>query len=1068
MPTYHRHCLWALASLCAVAFASSTSAEENAPTELLAEYNFENIPDFVPNWGAGYDHTYKPATGWKTPFTVKLDRENPHAGSNALRFQLLEEAQGEKILHTPTIEIPEDFAGRKVTVRLHLRSEGIVENGAGIRILERSGKGASIGLLSGKKTLIPVPDSADWTELVAEGVLNKGTRNISLMVVMYSEQSPATIWIDDISLEIDAKPVALQFKSDAKGHIFTEASGAVRLAAPRSAEGVVTVTDESGTVVSTQTIPDASEPGQSGLSIPLGTKGYYQIDAKVKLSDGSTKEVSTTAAVVGPVPDNRLDSRLGLWTVQGDPDLVVAAGARWNRRMTSIRNLEERLLQPDGADARATAAAQPLSPFTQVGVISFGLPLWLMPPQPPKKGFGNPLTAPTDWRKLQSLMAAYVRQQGEQFPPYFEVYNEPEWHWKGSNEELVKFLATIADGVKEARPDVKVLGPGFSSIRIKDPARLDLTTANKLGLLDHLDGIVVHAYVDGSAPEGEFVQRVIDLQQFLKEIGRPDFPIHLTEFGWTSHAGTWQKPVDELTQARYATRSLTLLAALGIENATYFCLQFKAAPNPGERGFSLVRDDSTPKPAFAAYSNVARWLAGVQGLGTWLHLTPTTHLILFEKKDGSSVAVAWDTANTREMELPLPTVRREDMMGRPLEASPRLALSPSPVFLEFPKNQSPTIKMLSPLTVMRGGEPAVLPEGDAWIAPAPLSMRARTLTVPPDAPNGDYLLLTRSSQNWLGQPIRVIPPLEVLPPVLKWPAGEETPQLVTTLISHAPAAVTTRILASLDGVRDRFLDPDPVTPGERRPLAVPVSNLVPGKRYRGKFVVDSRHEGRRDELTQPLDLTLLACGRLGSNGANPDWDAIKPIDFSLWEPFGGPIAAEDCSATFQSAYGPSGLHLRIVVRDDEHLQTREPEEMWMQDAIQIAFDSDYEKTWEPNDLFGLKGHRVFEYGLGWSGDPAAKPMTWRWVSYLPDLPVATSEPRIQLHVTRNGDKTVYEALFPWAVLGLDKAPASGSAIGLSIAVTDADTGKKNRRAIRLFGGITDGKDPEKFGPLWLR
>ena len=813
------------------------------------------------------------------------------------------------------------------------------------------------------------------------------------------------------------------------------------------------------------------------LSVPLPEKGYYQLDAKVTHSDGRVEEASTTAAVVGPVPEDRLrlDSRLGLWTVQGDPDLVLAAGARWNRRMTSIRNLEESLLQPpaEGENQPLAASSSPRpkyspSPFTEVGVISFGLPLWLMSPQPPKKGFGNPFAPPTEWGKLQSLVTAYVRQQGEKFPPYFEVYNEPEWHWKGTNEELVRCLATIADGVKQARPDVKVLGPGFSSIRIKDPARLDLTTANKLGLLDHLDGIVVHAYVDGSAPEGDFIRRVADLQAFLKEIGRPGFPIHLTEFGWTSHSGTWQKPVDELTQARYATRSLTLLAALGVENATYFCLQFKAAPNQGERAFSLVRDDSTPKPGYAAYANVARWLAGVQGLGTWLRLTPTTHLILFEKKDGASIAVAWDTEAAREMELPLPTVRREDMMGRSLEESPRLALSPSPLFLEFPKDQSLAIKTLPALTVMRGGDPAILPQGDAWIAPAPLSMKARTLTVPPTAANGDYLVLTRSSSGWVGQPIRVIPPLEVLPPVLKWPAGEPAPHLTTKLVSHAPTPVTTRLSASLEGIRARFLEPDPVPPGKEITLDIPISNLTPGKRYRGNFVVDSRHGDRRDEMSHPLDLTLLACERLAAGASSPDWSAFPPVDFSLWDPFGGPIAPDDCSATFQSSYDSRGLFVRIVVQDEEHLQDHKSEEMWMGDSIQIAFDPDYEKTWEPNDLFGLKGHRVFEYGLGWSGDPAAKPMTWRWISYLPELPVAAEEPRIVLNASREGSRTIYEALFPWAVLGLDKAPPAGSAVGISIAVTDRDTGKKNRRAIRLFGGITDGKDPEKFGPLWLR
>lgn len=876
-----------------------------------------------------------------------------------------------------------------------------------------------------------------------------------------------------------AKPAApavarpeLAFSSHAKGNIFTATEGRVRLALPTRniAGGTVTVRDELGQVLATHSVPASANDSAASapaLEIPLSGKGYYRLEAKVNRTDGSTLEASASAAVVGPLLDDavRMQSRLGLWTVQGDPDLVLAAGARWNRRMISIHTLEPSILDPNPPPAEKVLF--PESPFTQVGVMSFGLPLWMMEPVTHKKSFGNPTARPKDWGQLRQLVAAWARQQ-KLFAPYFEVYNEPEWQWKGSNEDLVRFLATVADGIRDAHPQTKIYGPGFSSIRIKDPARLDFATSEKLGLLDHLDGIVVHAYVDGTPPEGEFIQRVIDLQNWLKEIGRPDFPIHLTEFGWTSGTGTWQKPVDEITQARYVARSLTLLAARGIENSTYFCLQFKAAPNPGERGFSLVNDNETPKPGYAAYANLARWLAGVRGLGTWLHLTPTTHLILFNKSDDTSIAVAWDTQAERVIELPLETTRRENLVGRALPASPNLALSPSPVFLEFRGAQSPEIEMLSTVSVMRGGEPTALPRDGEWIAPAPLHLEAGKLVVPGDAANGDYLLLSRASDKWLAQPVKVIPPLEATAPVLKWPKDEPAPHLRMDLTSHAPAPLATRVAAALDGVRDNFAELPAVQPGETRAFSVALPNLEPGRRYKGKLTIDSRHEGRRDLVSKPLDLTLLAAAPAARSVSGVDWSKIPAIDFSAWDPFGGPIAPEDCSATLQSAHDARGLHLRIVVRDDEHLQSQEPEKMWSHDAIQIGLDADYEKTWEANDLFGLKGHRVFEYGVGWNKDAREPFMTWRWISYTPELPVATSEPRIGLKVRRVGDETIYEALFPWAVLGLDRAPEAGSAIGIALAVSDADTGKKGRRTLRLFNGVSEGKDPEKFGPLWLR
>lgn len=864
---------------------------------------------------------------------------------------------------------------------------------------------------------------------------------------------------------------ALAFTSAAKGNIFTALEGRMVLTLPATGVtgGSITLRDELGKVIGTHPVPASSSTGAAAttLEIPLPAKGYYRLEAKVTRDAGATLEAAASAAVVGPLLDDsvRMNSRLGLWTVQGDPDLVLAAGARWNRRMVSIHTLQESILSENPPPPEKQLF--PESPFTQVGVMSFGLPLWMMEPVTHKKSFGNPTARPKDWDQLKRLAAAWARQQTP-FAPYFEIYNEPEWQWKGTNEDLVRFLATLADGIREARPDTKIYGPGFSSIRIKDPARLDLVTSEKLGLLDHLDGIVVHAYVDGTPPEGEFIQRVIDLQEWLKEIGRPDFPLHITEFGWTSGTGTWQKPVDEITQARYVARSLTLLAARGVENATYFCLQFKAAPNAGERGFSLVNDNQTPKPGYAAYANLARWLAGVRGLGTWLHLTPTTHLVLFNKIDDTSIAVAWDTQAERVIEFPLETTRRENLVGRALPASPDLALSPSPVFLEFRGAQAPEIEMLPAVQIMRGGEALALPRSGEWIAPAPLRMQSGKLAVPGDAANGDYLLLSRAGGKWLGQPVKVIPPLEATAPVLKWPKDEPSPSLRIQLTSHAPAPLATRVAASLEGVRDNFAELPPVRPGESRAVAVELPNLEPGRRYKGKLTIDSRHDGRRDQVAKPLDLTLLAAAPVPRGASRPDWEKIPAVDFSAWDPFGGPIAAEDCSATVQSAHDSRGLHLRIVVRDDEHLQSQEPEKMWSHDAIQIGLDADYEKTWEPNDLFGLKGHRVFEYGVGWNKDAKDPFMTWRWISYTPELPVAAPEPRIALKVTRQGDETIYEAMFPWVVLGRDEAPAPGSAVGIALAVSDADTGKKGRRALRLFNGVSEGKDPEKFGPLWLR
>lgn len=195
--------------------AAATPAPAAAPI-LLAKFNFEDIPAHVPNWGAGNNGKYKPATGWKEPFVVKLDPVDPHSGASSLRFELLQNrdpgatGNGERIVHSPAIQVPALVADGASRVAIHfaVRTRGVFEGAVGVRILERSEKQTSLGLVADKDMLIELPRSEAWVRLDAEGKLRSGTRTITFMVVMDGrQQAPATVWIDDISLEfIPAAP----------------------------------------------------------------------------------------------------------------------------------------------------------------------------------------------------------------------------------------------------------------------------------------------------------------------------------------------------------------------------------------------------------------------------------------------------------------------------------------------------------------------------------------------------------------------------------------------------------------------------------------------------------------------------------------------------------------------------------------------------------------------------------------------------------------------------------------------------------------------------------------------
>ena len=76
--------------------------------------------------------------------------------------------------------------------------------------------------------------------------------------------------------------------------------------------------------------------------------------------------------------------------------------------------------------------------------------------------------------------------------------------------------------------------------------------------------------VNGTAPETEFYNKIIELNQLLKKYKQQNKPIYLTEFGWTSSDGTWQPAVDLNTQTSYIPRSLALAWSQGIDSLIFF------------------------------------------------------------------------------------------------------------------------------------------------------------------------------------------------------------------------------------------------------------------------------------------------------------------------------------------------------------------------------------------------------------------------------------------------------------------------------------------------------------------
>jgi len=544
----------------------------------------------------------------------------------------------------------------------------------------------------------------------------------------------------DSSVKTSSSPIELV--SSNPGNIFydngSDGSVSVNLTNPdKIVSGALSVTDEKGNVLENIDIK-----ARSGfLKIALPSKGYYRIKASARYMDGSKAENGVTAAVIGKqlAENERLASFFGLWHLNGDIRMSGAAGSGWTRRMWGLKDYK---VDGAGKPLPLDFAKPPIDKgYNLIGTLAWPLPAWLTGVEAKKE-----LYPPEDWGRFAELVERFARDVPD-FPPYFEVFNEPEVHWKGTEAELVRFIGAIARGIRAVHPGTKVLGPTLYRIDVPKLERLV-----DLGLLGSLDGLSIHAYVYGTKPEAEFFDRVRELKTYLSSIGKAEFPVYITEFGWTTAKGTWQEPIDELTQAKYLSRAFLLLATEDIKAAVYFCQLYRNAPNPGEEAFSILHQDHTPKPAFAAFANASRWLAGISQERRLVQ-NGDLNLALFLKGQTAAVA-AWDTGGGSFLSFESEPLAAEDMTGRPVPAEPRtFKLDDSPVFISFVDPNLFDMAVTNLLAVNRG-EVKPVPFTGEW-ADRFFNVAKGTLTVMNSAPRGRHTIIGMTSEGWRAIPFDV-------------------------------------------------------------------------------------------------------------------------------------------------------------------------------------------------------------------------------------------------------------------------------------------------------------------------
>jgi len=197
-----------------------------------------------------------------------------------------------------------------------------------------------------------------------------------------------------------------------------------------------------------------------------------------------------------------------------------------------------------------------------------------------------------------------------------EAWNEPEINDNLVSSNLAATYTAMVKafyaGAKEGDPGVDVLA---GSLAYADVPFLKALYAD--GIEGFYDGISVHPYADGANPANtavthSFLGGIEQLHAAQQQAG-DGTPVWVTEFGWPT--GTSAGANSEQQQAEYIEQAFGILAGLPyVAGATVYQLRdMGSEPSNPEDNFGLLRQDFTPRPAYAAFAAAMRAAQGGGG-----------------------------------------------------------------------------------------------------------------------------------------------------------------------------------------------------------------------------------------------------------------------------------------------------------------------------------------------------------------------------------------------------------------------------------------------------------------------
>lgn len=643
--------------------------------------------------------------------------------------------------------------------------------------------------------------------------------------------------------------------------------------------------------------------------------------------------------------------------------------------------------------------------------------------------------------------------------------------------DTVDFYRDSVPAIRKVDDNALILGPKSAG----DLNYIEETL--KLGLGKYLDGISLHLYSTPAPEEGNLPAMTARLRAMSRQYLGREVDLYNTEAGYHSRINGEH---DLKGQARRLIRYALIMHGEGIKAFLMFYLFDHGLDDYGSWGLyfnpranaDFSPAELMPKPVAAAYSVTTSLLRGAR---------PRMHLrwidtdiwgYVFER-DNKPVIALWDPYRTRTIRFPVGNVRsvtQVGFMGRRTEIPVKdgvadLTLSQDVLYLLGADPELWLNAAYDGILPDRGIAPAELYLGESKTLPAenvkavksfgPLRAELKSgrlhLTVPEQAFPGILpLVLTGKDNRNRIRFVRINAPLQI--------SSMEMTQEKDKMVLNVSVRNTARLpirgdlkLTSPAGIVQKKME---FPAGKETTVVFPVqkitSNFDPLTPFKGELQLKTETQW----IKKDLQFTFLAA-----------WENDKPVTGKLFtnevELKGAGASGKEDRARVRFSRAADGLHLRIECQDDVFHQQYPNEDLWRNDSIQLAFDTDPANPFEYDELTARTSKKVTSIGLALS---PKGPVAHRYLTFNEKiLKTGTISGEIPISVKRTGNVTQYDILIPWDQIGLKREEAkAGKQLGFALLVNDSDGEKTQRKVLPLFGGIFDNSGWRRYGILTLK